>query len=383
VLKDEDPLGGAAALDAARNRLLLYGISHGPQSSELTLYEFDEAFRLVEPGGRRTFRVPGFLLASGVCATPNYAVLVAPNVQCSAARFLVSKDPGSVLRLGRGGSVLLVPRAGTAGSGDVKVVPIPPDELSEANLQLVNAYEEGGLVVMDVIRSDGSSKRGGGGPSRWPWATTLAGYRDLASQKSLWRYTIDPRAGAVSKERLLKGRHVDFATVDPDRSARRHEHVYMTVGATLDGSSPPQGILKYSASTGSVQEWMPEPHEFCGEPAFAPRDGGGESRDEDGGYLLSVLFNGRTRESELVVLGAADVGAGPVCRVPLGFAVPHGHHGCHAPRAGWSPGEISRRAKLHDKMESRGNYWNEVKSDFSGLGLRLDDMEEYFGDFFS
>jgi hypothetical protein len=34
-------------------------------------------------------------------------------------------------------------------------------------------------------------------------------------------------------------------------------------------------------------------------------------------------------------------------------------------------------------MESRGNYWNEVKSDFSGLGLRLDDMEEYFGDFFS
>jgi hypothetical protein len=31
-------------------------------------------------------------------------------------------------------------------------------------------------------------------------------------------------------------------------------------------------------------------------------------------------------------------------------------------------------------MESRGNMWNEVKSDFSGLGLRLDDFEEYFGD---
>jgi hypothetical protein len=27
--------------------------------------------------------------------------------------------------------------------------------------------------------------------------------------------------------------------------------------------------------------------------------------------------------------------------------------------------------------------WNEVKSDFSGLGLRFDDMEEYFGDFFN
>jgi hypothetical protein len=34
----------------------------------------------------------------------------------------------------------------------------------------------------------------------------------------------------------------------------------------------------------------------------------------------------------------------------------------------------------------RGDYVqrvNEVKSDFSGLGLRFDDMEEYFGDFFN
>jgi hypothetical protein len=31
-------------------------------------------------------------------------------------------------------------------------------------------------------------------------------------------------------------------------------------------------------------------------------------------------------------------------------------------------------------MESRGDMWNEVKSDFSGLGLRLDYFEVYFGD---
>jgi len=42
--------------------------------------------------------------------------------------------------------------------------------------------------------------------------------------------------------------------------------------------------------------------------------------------------------------------------------------------------EIDRRARLADKMEGRGNMWNEVKSDFSGLGLRLDDWEDYFGD---
>ena len=79
-----------------------------------------------------------------------------------------------------------------------------------------------------------------------------------------------------------------------------------------------------------------------------------------------------------------DIAAGPVARIPLGIGIPHGLHGCFtaSEEAMWAGDEIQRRAKLADKMESRGNLWNEVKSDFSGLGLRLDDMEEYFGDSF-
>ena len=40
--------------------------------------------------------------------------------------------------------------------------------------------------------------------------------------------------------------------------------------------------------------------------------------------------------------------------------------------------KLKRLDKLLDKI---AQYGNKVKSDFSGL--RLDDMEEYFGDFFS
>ena len=114
---------------------------------------------------------------------------------------------------------------------------------------------------------------------------------------------------------------------------------------------------------------------------FAPRDG---STDDDDGYILSVLFNGNTEQSELVVLKSTDIGAGPITRIPLGIGIPHGLHGCFATgeECLWEGEEILRRAKLADKMESRGNLWNEVKSDFSGLGLRFDDMEEYFGDSF-
>jgi len=101
-----------------------------------------------------------------------------------------------------------------------------------------------------------------------------------------------------------------------------------------------------------------------------------------GGYILSVLYDGRREESDIIVLDADNIALGPIARVPLGISIPHGHFGCFASssEARWTLEEIGRRARLADKMEGRGNMWNEVKSDFSGLGLRLDDWEDYFGD---
>jgi all-trans-8'-apo-beta-carotenal 15,15'-oxygenase len=118
---------------------------------------------------------------------------------------------------------------------------------------------------------------------------------------------------------------------------------------------------------------------------FTPTKGETKDGKEDAGYILSVLYNGKAETSEIVILKASDIAAGPITRIPLGMVVPHGLFGCFAAteEATWASDVIDRRAKLSNKMEARGAMWNEVKSDFSGLGLRFDDMEEYFGDFFN
>lgn len=105
---------------------------------------------------------------------------------------------------------------------------------------------------------------------------------------------------------------------------------------------------------------------------------------QDEGYLLTVMFDGKAEQSELLVFDSSAVSAGPICRIPMGVGIPHGLHGCFttAEEATWTYEEIERRSKLADKIEAQGDRWNEVKSDFSGLGLRFDDMEEYFGDSF-
>ena len=269
----------------------------------------------------------------------------------------------------------MVPRSGA----EIRTISIPYDDISDADLQFCNAFEDGNSLVLDVIRSD--ARNVSGKPLSWPWASTIEEFQSSASKKSLWRYTISLSDGKVMKE-SLSYLQTSFGVINPAYNGMDYDYIYANVGASGNQVTPPQGVGKINVKTKESSTWFPESYEFCGEPMFAPKKEGGEKVDEDNGYILSVLFNGEKKESELIVLDAKSIENGPITRIPLGIGIPHGLHGCFADsdECNWPAEEIERRAKLADKMESRGNMWNEVKSDFSGLGLRLDDWDEYFGD---
>lgn len=345
--------------------------------------------------------------------TENYAVFVQPTLKVNGMQYMLSKEPGKTLTMDVEPSVrkcIVVPpihfttlynvvlirlssypttfffdaklvhivaRPSNKRAGEIATFQIPTDGATDANLQFVNAFEEqDGTVVFDAIRSDGSNIQGAN--TRWPWASSLGEYQSMSSKKSLWRYRVHPQSGFISKD-CISNDQIYFGVINSDFSGRPHRFMYAAAGALGEDVAPPQGITKYDLNNFTFESWFPESYEFCGEPMYAKRRG---DESEDGGYILSVLYNGRDEFSELVVLQASNIGAGPIARVPIGIAVPHGYHGCFASNddANWTFDEIERRAKLADKMETRGSMWNEVKSDFSGLGLRFDDMEEYFGD---
>eukprot|EP00562_Extubocellulus_spinifer_P031877 CAMPEP_0178711932 /NCGR_PEP_ID=MMETSP0699-20121125/18611_1 /TAXON_ID=265572 /ORGANISM="Extubocellulus spinifer, Strain CCMP396" /LENGTH=656 /DNA_ID=CAMNT_0020360647 /DNA_START=192 /DNA_END=2162 /DNA_ORIENTATION=- len=380
ILKEKDPFGGAAVYDSAKDRMLFYSNAQDAKTSKLTVYEFNSKFRLVpDKGGIVEADLPGFALLSDFAVTENYSVFFQPPVSTKSVQFLTSKEPAKSLALDQGGALLhLIPRVGSKGARQ-KTIVVPFDGISDAELQFCNAYEvDEDTIVMDVIRSDGRSATGKS--LSWPWATSTDEYSKTSSKKSLWRYKIQISSGVVTKD-CTDNVQASFGVINPAVSGKKHRYVYAAVGGRGSDVAPPQGIAKFNIDAGIKEVWMPEGYEFCGEPMFAPKKTG---NGEDEGYILSVLYNGRTNESEIVVLDALNIEAGPVSRVPLGIAIPHGYYGCFSAteETGWTAEEIDRRARLADKMESKGNMWNEVKSDFSGLGLRLDDIEEYFGDFF-
>ena len=110
-------------------------------------------------------------------------------------------------------------------------------------------------------------------------------------------------------------------------------------------------------------------HEYLGEPIFVPRavDPGSGHGEEDAGYVLTLLNNGKDKKSEFLIFDAQSISKGPICRLPISSNIPFGLHGTWAEGLVWGEEEITRKWKAAFSIDNKN--WNEVKSDFSGLGI--------------
>jgi carotenoid cleavage dioxygenase len=137
----------------------------------------------------------------------------------------------------------------------------------------------------------------------------------------LYRYRFNLRTGATS-EAYLDDDNTEFPTMDARRLGRPSRYAY-----NMRISDEPtllfDGIVKYDTRTGATDRHWFGPGRWGAEAPFAPRVG---SVDEDDGYLVSFVHDETEDRSEVVILDAADLAAGPVGRVLLPGRVPIGFH---------------------------------------------------------
>ena len=131
---------------------------------------------------------------------------------------------------------------------------------------------------------------------------------------------------ATSRSRASVGRFASAGAADPaaaeceERQRPRHvEDVDRDPVVLFDG------FTKYdtTAGTSTLRRW-PEGC-FGGEVVFAPRVG---SRAEDDGYLITMVADMQDDSSEIMVLRADDITAGPVARILLPERMGIGTHAC-------------------------------------------------------
>lgn len=71
-------------------------------------------------------------------------------------------------------------------------------------------------------------------------------------------------------------------------------------------------VAKFDVQNGKlVDSWQAEPHEFISESVVVPKQGG---KEEDDVYLMTMVFDGKTSKSHLLIFDAKSVGKGKCTR---------------------------------------------------------------------
>ena len=166
----------------------------------------------------------------------------------------------------------------------------------------LNAYENGDKIVIDVCRMDDTMKPGSSAPAM------------------LYRWTIDQASGRVT-ETQLDDRVVDFPRVADAVVGPKHQFGYC---AAFAGSAPyGEGLIKYDLEAGT-SEYR---HLDGGQASEAVFVKDPTASGEDGGFLLSYVYQPEIDQSEVLILNAQDMLGEPVARIQIPARVPAGFHG--------------------------------------------------------
>jgi all-trans-8'-apo-beta-carotenal 15,15'-oxygenase len=368
LLPKSGNFGAHPRIDSNTGRLINFSRDQkttGKTECTISVYEFEGGTDSIVPIKQRDFTIPGLPFFHDFVVTKNFYVFNrAPTTFDPIPFVLGQKGPAECIGFdaSQAAIVYLVPRDGS------DIIEVEVD--AHFNFHFANGFEdEEGNINFDVVKCD-SMQLGNSQNMQEPLPVTVDYAKDVPYSK-LVRYTFsadsNSKSGYRYSTRELSKTQVDFVSVAPGKSCLQHKFVYAASGSDLTQSSPIQGLVKIDCDAGTETKWIGERHEYLGESIFVAKEG---AEEEDDGYLMSFLLNGRSQTTEFVIFDAKDVAQGPISRQLLPTKVPFGLHGNWVPDLTFDPEAILRRHKACKALDSKA--WNTMTGGFSGLGITQD-----------
>ncbi len=138
------------------------------------------------------------------------------------------------------------------------------------------------------------------------------------------RWTIDPNTRTVKRE-PLHDVPSEFPRVD-ERLVGRQARYGLSVGIGKGWDHGP--LVRTDFVTGAVQTISHGPGRGTMETVFIPRT---DQSAEDDGWLMSMVHDANTQQTDLVLLDAGEPSSAPVATVHIPARVPYGFHGNWVP----------------------------------------------------
>lgn len=206
----------------------------------------------------------------------------------------------------------------------------------------VNAYEDperGGRTVLTVEAHN---------CARLEVEAQLAAMYDAwftpENECSLLEFELDIPAKRLVATRPLDGRGAarpaELPCINPAFVGRPNRWVYRNALGATCGCLQDLEKVDLRAGGAPADRWSPGAGRYAGEAVFVPRAAAAGApgaqvapAEEDAGWLVSYVYVEATHTSEVVVLDARDLAAGPRWTVSLPAHVPPSFHGCWLPAA--------------------------------------------------
>ena len=188
---------------------------------------------------------------------------------------------------------------------------------------VMNAWEDGESIVVDVMQY--------AEPALFPHADGSPVNADAAKAR-LCRWTFDMSGETDSFQRTyLDDLTGEFPRIDDRRAALANRHSWFAGENPAGAKSGEFNVLAHrdNATGRRSAHFLPQ-GDAASEPVFVPR--AADSAEGDG-WLLSVIWRGQEKRSDLAVFNATEVEAGPIATVELAHRVPFGFHGNWVPAA--------------------------------------------------
>ncbi len=183
----------------------------------------------------------------------------------------------------------------TAGPASLRWHPVAPGFA----FHVAQAWDRDGVLTIELMRSEA--------PPLFPGSTA-------STTAFLTRYELEPAAaaGGVRESRLTE-MEGELPRIDERCAGSRARNVFWTTG---------EAICRRDDRDGGLASFAVSPGDTVSEAVFVPRSAG-----EGDGWLLAMIYRAADHRSDLAVLDANDLAAGPVALAHLPCRVPDGFHG--------------------------------------------------------